>query len=184
MLQFGTQAAMGLSFLYLTVILTLGGIAPLLQGARLQDSPAWQAFSRGLAGIGMHLIRHRWTTVTVFLVIAGLALWRARGVEINSSTLETYDESNEVIQNLRLLENRLSGLLPMEISLKADSPDLFYRPDIYRKVAQLQQFAMEQKPVLFHGRTSIISTRSIDTLWRRGTRAGPMRTARMRTTRA
>ena len=48
-----------------------------------------------------------------------------------------------------LLENRLSGLLPMEISLKADSPDLFYRADIYRKVAQLQQFAMEQKPVLF-----------------------------------
>ena len=48
----------------------------------------------------------------------------ARTVEINSSALETYDEDNPAIQNLRLLENRLSGLMPLEISLKADQPDL------------------------------------------------------------
>ena len=85
----------------------------------------------------------------IFVAIAALALWRARNVEINSSALETYDEDNPALQNLRLLENRLSGLMPLEISLTADKQDLFYRPDIYRKVAELQQFAMQQKPVLF-----------------------------------
>jgi predicted RND superfamily exporter protein len=147
--SFGMQAAMGLSFLYLTVILTLGTLLPFFKPPAFQDSRAWLAFSRGLAAVGSRLIRWRWTTVGVFLLIAGLALWRARTVEINSSTLETYDESNPAIQTLRLLENRLSGLLPLEISLKTETPGLFYRPDIYRKVVELQHFAMEQKPVLF-----------------------------------
>jgi uncharacterized protein len=147
--SFGAQAAMGLSFLYLTVILTLGALLPFFKPPAFQDSRVWQAFSRGLAAVGSHLVRWKWTTVSVFLAIAGLSLWQARTVEINSSTLETYDEDNPAIQTLHLLEDRLSGLLPLEISLKADSPDLFYRPDVFRKVAELQHFAMQQKPVLF-----------------------------------
>ena len=122
---------------------------PFFKPPAFQDSRAWLAFSRALATVGNSLIRWRWTTVGVFLAIAALALWRARTVEINSSSLETYDESNPTIQTLRLLENHLSGLLPLEISLKADKPGLFYQPDIYRKVVELQQFAMQQKPVLF-----------------------------------
>jgi predicted RND superfamily exporter protein len=147
--EFGTQAAMGLSFLYLTVILTLGALLPFFKAPAFQDSRIWLVFSRGLAAIVSRLIRWRWTTVGVFVAVALLALWRARSVEINSSALETYDEDNPAIQNLRLLENHLSGLMPLEISLKSDKPDLFYRPDIYRKVVELQHFAMQQPPVLF-----------------------------------
>jgi uncharacterized protein len=147
--EFGTQAAMGLSFLYLTVILTLGALLPFFKAPAFQDSRIWLAFSRGLAEIVSRLIRWRWATVGVFVAVALLALWRARTVEINSSALETYDEDNPAIQTLRLLENRLSGLMPLEISLKADQADLFYRPDIYRKVVELQRFAMQQPPVLF-----------------------------------
>ena len=69
--DFGTQAAMGLSFLYLTVILTLGALLPFFKPPAFQDSRAWLAFSRGLATIGRQLIRWRWATVGVFLVIAG-----------------------------------------------------------------------------------------------------------------
>lgn len=147
--NFGMQAAMGLSFLYLTVILTLGALLPFFKAPAFQDSRVWLAFSRGLATIVSRLIQWRWTTVGTFLLIAGLALWRARTVEINSSSLETYDESNPAIQTLRLLEDRLSGLLPLEISLEADKPGLFDRPDIYHKMVELQKFAMRQKPVLF-----------------------------------
>jgi uncharacterized protein len=147
--EFGTQAAMGLSFLYVTVILTLGALLPFFKAPAFQDSRLWMAFSRGLAEIVSRLIHWKWTTVSVFVAIALLALWRARSVEINSSALETYDEDNPAIQNLRLLETHLSGLMPLEISLKADNSDRLYEPDIYRKVAELQRFAMKQPPVLF-----------------------------------
>jgi predicted RND superfamily exporter protein len=132
-----------------TVILTLGALLPFFKAPAFQDSKVWMAFSRGLASIVSRLIRWKWATVGVFVAIALLALWRARSVEINSSALETYDEDNPAIQNLRLLENRLSGLMPLEISLETKNPDLFYQPDIYRKVAELQHFAMQQPPVLF-----------------------------------
>ena len=87
------------------------------------------------------IVRWRWATVGGFFAIAAVSLWCARTVEVNSSTLETYDENHPAIQTLHSLEEHLSGLLPLEISLHADKPGLFYRPDIFRKVGELQQFA-------------------------------------------
>ncbi len=127
--EFGSQAAMGLSFLYLTVILTLGLLLALLQTAGVSGFPR---LARLFAGFG-----HGRQFLDPLAVddrrglpgdCAALALWRAQTVEINSSSLETYDESNPTIQTLRLLENHLSGLLPLEISLKADKPDFSTGP--------------------------------------------------------
>ncbi len=147
--EFGTQAAMGLLFLYLTVILTLGTLLPYFRAPAFQEVRVWQWLSTGLAHIGRAIVRWRWATIGGFLVIAGISLWSARTVEVNSSTLETYDENNPMIQTLHALEQHLSGLLPLEISLHADDPELFYRPDVFRKVAELQHFAREQRAVLF-----------------------------------
>jgi uncharacterized protein len=147
--EFGTQAAMGLSFLYITVILTLGSLLPFFNPPAFHESRLWKSFSLHLAGISTSLVRWRWTTFGFFALVAGLSFWRAQSIEINSSTLETYDKSNPAIQTLHTLENRLSGLLPLEISLKSDVPDKFYEPDVFRKVGELQQFAMSQPGVLF-----------------------------------
>jgi hypothetical protein len=102
-----------------------------------------------LAKVGRAIVRWRWATIAAFLLMGGVSLWAARSVEVNSSTLETYDENHPAIQTLRALEDHLSGLLPLEISLQSNEPGLFYRPDIFRKVAELQKFAREQKAVLF-----------------------------------
>ncbi len=147
--SFGTQAAMGLSFLYLTVILTLGALLPFFKPPAFQDSHAWLGFSRGLAAVGSRLIRWRWSTVGVFVAIAGprpLAGAERRNQFVDAGDVRRKQSGDS---NAALLENRLSGLLPLEISLETKTPGLFYRPDIYRKVAELQHFAMEQQPVLF-----------------------------------
>jgi hypothetical protein len=136
-------------FLYLTVILTLGTLLPYFRAPAFQEVRVWQWLSSGLARVGRAIVEWRWATIAGFLLIGGVSLWSARTVDINSSTLETYDESNPAIQTLHALEQHLSGLLPLEIGLQADEPGLFYRPDIFRKVAVLQQFASQQKPVLF-----------------------------------
>jgi predicted RND superfamily exporter protein len=147
--EFGTQAAMGLLFLYFTVILTLGALLPYFRAPAFQEVRVWRWLSTGLAHVGRAIVEWRWATIAGFLLIAGVSLWSARTVKINSSTLETYDKNHPTIQTLHALEEHLSGLLPLEISLEADQPGLFYRPDIFRKVAELQQFARQQKPVLF-----------------------------------
>jgi uncharacterized protein len=147
--EFGTQAAMGLLFLYFTVILTLGTLLPYFRAPAFHEVRVWRLLSTGLAHVGRAIVKWRWATISGFVLIAGVSLWSARMVEINSSTLETYDESNPMIQTLHALEEHLSGLLPLEISLQADESGLFYRPEIFRKVAELQQFARQQKPVLF-----------------------------------
>jgi predicted RND superfamily exporter protein len=147
--EFGTQAAMGLMFLYITVILTLGTLLPYFRAPAFQEVRVWQWLSVGLAHVGGAIVKWRWATIGAFLFVGAVSLWFARSVEVNSSTLETYDASHPSIQTLHALEQHLSGLLPLEISLHANEPGLFYRPDVFRKVAELQKFAGEQKAVLF-----------------------------------
>jgi predicted RND superfamily exporter protein len=147
--EFGTQAAMGLLFLYFTVILTLGTLLPYFPAPAFQEVRVWQWLSTGLAHVGRALVRWRWATVGVFMLMGAVSLWAARSVVVNSSTLETYDANHPTIQTLHSLEEHLSGLLPLELSLHADEPGLFYRPDIFRKVGELQQFARQQQAVLF-----------------------------------
>ena len=147
--EFGTQAAMGLMFLYVTVLLTLGALLPYFRAPAFQEVRVWQLLSHGLAQVGRAILKWRWATIGAFLLLGLVSLWSARTVEVNSSTLETYDESNPTIQTLHALEQHLSGLLPLEISLHADEPGLFYRPDIFRKVGELQKFARDQNAVLF-----------------------------------
>jgi predicted RND superfamily exporter protein len=147
--EFGTQAAMGLLFLYFAVILTLGSLLPYFRPPAFQEVRVWQWLSVGLAHIGRALVKWRWATIGVFLVLGGVSLWFARNVRVNSTTLETYDKNHPTIQTLHALEEHLSGLLPLELSLHSNEPGLFYRPDVFRKVAELQQFARQQKAVLF-----------------------------------
>ncbi|MCA9069007.1 MAG: MMPL family transporter, partial [Planctomycetaceae bacterium] len=83
------------------------------------------------------------------LVLMSCALFVARNVKVNSSRTETYDATHPTMQSLRLVEQELSGLFPLEIELQSDDPDLFYQADFVRKLAAFQRFALNDEDVLF-----------------------------------
>jgi hypothetical protein len=59
-------------------------------------------------------------------------------VKINSFlVLETFSEDHATVQTLRLVERQLAGIMPLEISLEADSPGRFLEPDVFHRVASV-----------------------------------------------
>ncbi len=74
------------------------------------------------------------------LVTAGFGVLGSR-VRIDTTLLEIYQESHPTYQTSVLMEERLGGILPVEISVKHPDKDHFKTPEAYAKLATLQQRA-------------------------------------------
>lgn len=145
--QFGWQAALGMSCLYVAIIGTLGSLIRFCRAPRRSSAGAPLGHMTAVAG---HVIDHHpKTTLAVSVVLIGGALWFARGVSVNSFTIETFAEDHPTIRTLRVVENELSGLLPIEIQLAADDPERLVDSDVYRRVLEFEERALAQEGVLF-----------------------------------
>lgn len=145
--SFGWQAAIGMGCLYVAIIGTLGTLLRFFRPPRRSaaGAPLGGIVSVSAAGVA----RHPGVTLAGAAIVMGIALWLGSRVHVNSSMIETYDEHHPTLQTLRIVENRLGGLLPVEVSLRADRPGRLLEPDVYRRVARFESFARAQESVLF-----------------------------------
>lgn len=149
--EFAVQAAIGMGLLYLSVMLTLGVLLPWFRPPRHTADPehrnGWaQRVFRMLTAFV--LSRPRVIAAGSLTLVVAAALVGSR-VPVNSYTIETYDEDHPTIQTMRLVEDKLGGLLPLEISLSADDPQALRSADVMRRIAELQQFAINEDAVRF-----------------------------------
>jgi predicted RND superfamily exporter protein len=150
--SFGWQAAVGVGYQYICTLVALGTslrfFAPPRTADRPGATPGWT--TRLASAAGYRVARHPWLTIGgTALVIAG-ALWAGLQVKINSFlALETFSEDHATVQTLRLVERQLSGIMPLEISLAADSPGLFLEPDVFHRVLDIERQARQIDGVLF-----------------------------------
>jgi predicted RND superfamily exporter protein len=80
--------------------------------------------------------------------VAG-AVWAGSRVQINSyAILETFSIEHPSVRSMKLIEDKLSGIMPLEISLQADSADVFLEPQAFHKVLEVEQAARELPGVL------------------------------------
>lgn len=147
LVEFGWQCALGMGCLYVAIIGTLGSLLQYFRPPRRIEKGAPLAEIVNAAGDTVE--RRPRTTLLIALAVLGCMLWFARGVRVNASMIETYEEDHPTLQSLRLVENRLGGLLPIEIHLHADDAETLLDPAVFRAVTRFQRFAREQDGVLF-----------------------------------
>lgn len=80
--------------------------------------------------LGGFVCRHAGAIVVVHLLIAGAAVAAALNTQVNSYMFETYDSDHPMVQVSQTLDDRMSGLISLEVQLQADSIDRFYEPDM------------------------------------------------------
>lgn len=152
----GLHAVIGVGLLYVSTITVLGTLLPSVRPPR-QDRGTLQDHHlhpvARLVGWAGHLIaRNPRRTLAGGAVVVATALALARGAVVNSYMMETYDESHPGIKTLRLVERQLSGILPLEISLEADSDQAFLGGDAFERAVRAEAFAA--------GQDGVVSTRS------------------------
>lgn len=94
----------------------------------------------------------RWSVpiVVVHFIVAGLALWAAGTLRINSYMLETFDSSHQVMKLAERLESQLSGLVSLEIQLQGDEPDSLFTPEMSEAMGRIRERLRPDDPITFY----------------------------------
>lgn len=148
--SFGWQAAIGVGFQYVCTLIALGTMirffAPPRYVGPLDERQT--VTTRVVTAAGYAVARHPWLTVGGTAAIALGALWAGTRVTINShSALETFPERHPAVETLRLVESKLAGIMPLEISLQASKPGAFLDPDVFHRVLEIEREAGEMEGV-------------------------------------
>ncbi len=149
--SFGWQAGMGIGLLYVSVIMVTGGLLPFFRPPRFvgTSNVGLPLLTRIVGSTGYAVARHPFKALVGAIVVLASACFVCRNVSVNSSMIETYDAEHPTIRTLQIIENKLGGMLPIEVSLTADNSDRFLDPAVYRNVAAFERFALDQEGVLF-----------------------------------
>ncbi len=147
----GWHAVLGLALLYVSTIAVLGPLLPSFRPSRHhgEEHTLADPITRIVAAAGHAVARHPWLTVAGSAAVVAAAVVAASSVVINSAMIETYEEDHPTTRTLRFVENRLGGLLPLDVSLRATKPGAMLDAEVYRKVARIEQFGRRQPEVLF-----------------------------------
>ena len=145
----GWQAMVGIAMLYVcTIVLFSAMLGWFRPPASTGPSGAPGLIARIVAASGRGVARRPWPVLLGSVALIAACLLLARNMPINSYMIETYDEDNPNIRTLRLVENRLAGILPLGISLQADKAETLLEPETFSKVADVQKFAESNDLVL------------------------------------
>ena len=144
--DFGWQAAIGMGFIYIATMLVAGALMPLLRAPDFVPNRARKAgedvtrensfLARIAAAMGGFATRRPYVVLAsaAWVMVGVIAL--AQNVVIDSKLIETYDEDNPVVETMHLVENKLGGFMPLELSLTADSEGKFQDADTFFRVAE------------------------------------------------
>jgi len=146
---FGVQAAGGMALLYISAMLVLGAVLSMCQPPAARKIGPPSPVQALVSAAGYSTAKHPYIALLACMALVVGSLIAARNVQINTYLIETYDEDQPMLQTMRLVEDKLVGLIPLQISLTADHPQTFFQPDVYRKLIQVEEHARAQPSVTF-----------------------------------
>lgn len=145
--QFAWQASLGMACMYIAIIATCGALLRFFRPLRRGDEGA--PLGRAVASMGHAINRHPRLVMAGSIALFLGSLWIGRNVPVNSYMIETYEAKHPSLLTLRLVEEKLSGLLPIEVHLQAADPQRLTQPDVIRKIADFELKALLHPEVLF-----------------------------------
>jgi len=146
--RFGVTAAIGVLIAYVVTVVFLP--------ATLSLAPAPR---RPIAGVGRGrierwitlttawVLRHRWAVLGGAAAVAAGAAVLARGVDVDTAVRHQYDRDSPAYRAIELLETKLGGVRPVEISLVAE-PGRFYAPEVVNAVDRVTRWARKRNGVI------------------------------------
>ena len=160
----GMQAvlAMACSYFSLIIVLTAGlsllgeslrskqsAITPeLLPESSLQTAdPGHNLIWRWIADI---VCRRASWVACLHVGFAMAALYWASDMRVNSLMFETYDSENPVMKTISLMDEKLSGMVSLEVQLQASSIDEFYRDDVVQGLRRVREHAEADPRITFY----------------------------------
>lgn len=150
--DFGWQAGAGVLFAYVATLMFLPTalvfMRPVNRKPMFGDENRTPLIERSMRAIGSRVLNWPKTAIIVGMSITAIFAYFGSTVRIDTVLLEVYEPGHPTFQTTKFLEERLGGILPVEISLEGSEPGTFKTPENYAKMGKIQEFASKQDVVL------------------------------------
>lgn len=99
---------------------------------------------------GRLISRYSGLIVLCHVLLAAWTLWACRDIAINSYMFETYDEDHPTMQAVRKMDERMSGLISLEVQLRAENRERLFETDVVAALAKLRNKIPQDDRVSFY----------------------------------
>jgi predicted RND superfamily exporter protein len=145
----GRQTAVGLILVYVSTVLVLGTLLYLLPYRVAATSRRRRGAPRVILGrIGKLVTRRPRLILLISAVALASAAIGAGGLDVNSWVLEAYDSDHPANRTMELVEDRLGGVLTINVALEADEEAALLEPAALERVDGVAQWARARPEVL------------------------------------
>ena len=114
------------------------------------DTQRCSIVNRTTAKFANLITRHARLIACIHIGFAALALAWVSDMRVNSLMFETYDSQNPVMQTIQLLDEKLSGIVSLEVQLRGNQTSDFFRPDIVNGLRQIRRNAESDSRITFY----------------------------------
>ena len=147
----GWQAASGILLSYVALVTFLPIVVARCGGGasrRGQTVVLGSAFRTALDAVVYKVMQRPRLALCVSLGVLGLALVSGSRVPIDARVIDTFPPTHPIVESNRLVEEKLGGILPLDLQLLSRDSEAFLRPDNLRAIFALQRSLAQQPGVL------------------------------------
>jgi len=146
--HFGVTAALGVMVAYVVTITFLPAVLTWVKAPSRRDvrrAGGWLELA--IMRMTAWVLRRPWQVLGVTALLLAGAGYTATMLRVDHALLDQFDEDDPVYQTTRLLESKLDGVRPLEVSLTAP-PGTFYDPQVLAKIDAVAAWARQRSEVL------------------------------------
>jgi len=140
--EFGILMAIGVMLTYIAIIVVLPVFATFVKldidskEQRLRGQKVGDFIDAGATAI----MRYPWAVLVAAFAVLGGCIWIGTKIPVDSRVIEVFREGHPVVETNEIIEEKLGGILPLEVDIRAE-------PGTFQKAAPLQRVARFEREV-------------------------------------
>ncbi len=159
--HFGVTSACGVMVAYVVTLTFVPAVSSWVKPPkpRTKENGAW--IDVALMRLTAWVLKRPFAILGVAALVLGGSILLATRVEVDHALLDQFDESDPVYITTRLLEDKLDGVRPLEVSLTSDVDGRFHDPALLARVDEIARWAEARDEVLSSTSQSTILRQSL-----------------------
>ncbi|MEM6957810.1 MAG: efflux RND transporter permease subunit, partial [Myxococcota bacterium] len=145
--HFGVAAGLGVMVAYVVTITFLPAAITWLRPPKERLASAG-ALERSIESLTRWLLKHAPAVMGVAALLLAASAFGATRLVVDHALLDQFDENDPVYETTRLLEDKLEGVRPLEIYLRAEDGRTFTDPDVLARLDAVLSWAEDHDAVL------------------------------------
>jgi len=94
------------------------------------------------------VVRHKYLTYALTLLITGISIYGMTKVWINSSFLSKFEKNSDIVLTDKFINEHFGGTSTLNVVLEGQKPDLFKEPTVLKLVVKMQKSVEDSLPVV------------------------------------